>query len=84
MEQDEWAGNSNAGKRPLYDLASEWGSIRRATVHFFATLGPDAGERRGKASGFDFSVRSFPWIIAGHELWHRRRLIEDYGVSPSV
>jgi hypothetical protein len=84
MEQDEWASNSNAGKRPLYDLASEWGAIRRANVHFFATVGPDAGERRGKASGFDFSVRSFPWIIAGHELWHRRRLIEDYGVAPSV
>jgi hypothetical protein len=23
-------------------------------------------------------VRSFPWIIAGHELWHRERLAKDY------
>ena len=81
MEQDEWIENSNAGKRPLDDLASEWGAVRRANIHFFATLGPDAGVRRGLASGFEFSVRCFPWIIAGHELWHRRRLVEDYGVA---
>ena len=81
MEQDEWIENSNAGKRPLDDLASEWGAVRRANIHFFATLAPDAGVRRGLASGFEFSVRCFPWIIAGHELWHRRRLVEDYGVA---
>lgn len=81
MDQDEWAKNSNAGKRPLDDLASEWGALRRSTVHFFATLGLDAGERRGTATGFEFTVRSFPWIIAGHELWHRRLLVKDYGLS---
>ena len=84
MEQDDWARNSNAGRRPLYDLASEWGALRRTNVQFFATLGPDAGVRTGVASGFEFSVRSFPWIIAGHELWHRRRLVEDYGVASGV
>jgi len=84
MEQDEWVRHSNANKRPLYDLSSEWGAVRRATVQLFATIGPDAGMRTGKASGYQFTVRSFPWIIAGHELWHRQRLIEDYGVSTEV
>jgi hypothetical protein len=81
MEQDEWTEGSNAGERPLQDLAAEWAAVRRATVHFFATLGPDAGERTGRASGFDFTVRCFPWIVAGHELWHRLALTRDYGVS---
>jgi len=81
MDPDVWARNSNAERRPLDDLAGEWGALRRAHVHLFATLGPDAGERRGIASGREFTVRSFPWIMAGHELWHRALLVKDYGVS---
>lgn len=81
MEQEEWAASSNADRRQLDDLASEWAAVRRANVHLFATLPPDAGARRGVASGLEFSVRSFPWIIAGHELWHRKLLVRNYGVS---
>jgi hypothetical protein len=81
MDPDEWQRRSNAAERPLDDLASEWGSLRRAHVHMFATLGPGAGDRRGIATGLEFTVRCFPWIIAGHELWHRECLRRDYGVS---
>ncbi len=78
MEQDEWAARSNANERPLDDLGAEWAALRRANVHMLATLGPDAALRRGIASDVEFTVRCFPWIIAGHELWHRQRLEEDY------
>jgi hypothetical protein len=78
MDQEEWARHSNAAMRSLDDLASEWATVRRATVHMFATLPEEAGERKGRASGNDFTVRSFAWIIAGHELWHRARLASDY------
>ena len=81
IDQDVWARGSNAGDRPLGDLAQEWAALRRANVHMFATLDPSAGERTGRASGYVFSVRSFPWIIAGHELWHRRLLERDYGLG---
>jgi hypothetical protein len=81
MDPDEWAGHSNAGDRQLDDLAAEWGALRRAHVHFFSTLGAEAAARTGKASGREFTVRCFPWIIAGHELWHRGLLEKDYGVS---
>ena len=78
MEQDEWASRSNANARPLDDLAQEWASVRRANVHMFATLGPGIATRRGKASGNPVTVRSLPWIIAGHELWHRELLARNY------
>jgi len=71
MDQDEWAATSNAGSRPLTDLCGEWGAIRRSVVHLFASLDADAATRVGRASGCGFTVRSFAWIIAGHELWHR-------------
>jgi hypothetical protein len=78
MDQEEWARHSNAAARSLDDLVSEWAGVRRANGHMFATLPVGAGERRGRASGNEFTVRSFPWIIAGHELWHRERLAKDY------
>jgi hypothetical protein len=81
MDPDQWAGNSNAGRRSLDDLTAEWAALRRANVLLFASLGPDAGERKGVASGRDFTVRTFPWLIVGHELWHRQCLERDYGVA---
>lgn len=81
MDPDVWTAHSNAGERTLDDLASEWGTLRRANVHMFATLAPGVGARTGVASGRKFTVRSFPWLIAGHELWHRALLARDYKVS---
>jgi hypothetical protein len=78
MEQDEWASRSNAGSRPLDDLAQEWAAVRRSGLHMFATLPEGAAERRGRGGGNPFSVRSLAWITAGHELWHRERLSRDY------
>ncbi|NNF12717.1 MAG: DinB family protein [Gemmatimonadetes bacterium] len=75
MDQDEWAARSNAHDRPMSDLTKEWIAVRRSVVHLFASMEDRAATRRGRASGYDFTVRSFPWIIAGHELWHRQ-LIE--------
>lgn len=78
VDADEWMARSNAHERTLDDLAAEWAGVRRATVHMFATLPQDALARRGRVSGSEITVRSFPWIIAGHELWHRARVEKDY------
>lgn len=78
MDQDEWARTSNAGDRSLDDLCAEWTAVRRANVHMFAAMDAETGARVGRASGYDFTVRSFAWIIAGHELWHRQLLARDY------
>lgn len=81
MEQDGWAANSEADRRALGELSEEWAALRRANVHMFASMDEETGRRTGRASGFDFSVRTFPWIIAGHELWHRQLLERDYGLG---
>lgn len=78
MDQEAWAKRSNAGQRTLRDLAAEWTAVRAATVHLFSSMAPEDAPRMGTASGYRFSVRSFPWIIAGHELWHRKLIEERY------
>lgn len=78
FEQDEWADVSNAGRRPLAELAEEWKALRRDNVLLFAGLDDEAMARTGIASGKAFTARTFPWIIAGHEIYHRRLLQRDY------
>lgn len=78
MDQEEWAANSEAETRQLSEMAQEWAALRRANIHMLASMDATTGARRGRASGFDFTVRSFPWIIAGHELWHRQLIRRDY------
>lgn len=81
MDQDRWAAASNAGTRPLRDLAREWADLRRDTMTLLGSIDAVAGERQGVASGGHFTARSFAWIIAGHELHHRGLLIERYGLG---
>ena len=78
MDQEEWATRSDAHDRPMRKLTREWSDIRKANVHMFEAFDADIGGRTGIASGFEFSVRSFPWIIAGHELWHRDLIKRHY------
>ncbi len=78
FEQDDYAAASNAHRRPMGDLLDEYRAVRAATVALFRGLEDEAWGRRGIASGYEFSVRALPWIIAGHELHHRRIIGERY------
>ena len=78
MDQDVWVAGSGADDRPLEESCAEWAALRRANIHMFASLSAEQGARTGVASGNSFTVRSFPWIIAGHELWHRGLFAEHY------
>lgn len=78
MDQEDWGRRNNANERPLQHLTDEWVALRRANVDLFASFDSATGRRTGIASGFVFSVRSLAWIIAGHELWHRRLIGRDY------
>ena len=78
MDQEAWARSSRAGSRPLAELAEEWAALRRANVLFFGSLSAEEGERSGVASGFEVTVRALAWMMAGHELYHRRLLLRDY------
>jgi hypothetical protein len=66
------------GARSLSDLAEEFAHVRNATVALFRSLGKEAWLRRGVANQNEVSVRALAFIVAGHELHHRRFLEERY------
>ncbi len=78
FEQEEYAAASNAHDRPIADLMAEFEAVRLSNVLMFRSFGDDVWDLCGVASGFQFTVRTFPYIMAGHEIWHREVLRERY------
>jgi hypothetical protein len=78
MEEGDYARASNADRRPLRDLADELEAVRRSSILLFRSFDDEMLDLRGTASGYEFSVRSIPYIVAGHEIHHRSVLVERY------
>jgi hypothetical protein len=78
MEQDDWVRQAGSDKRPLADLLEELRRVRASSLSLFTSFDEEMLMRKGFASGAEFTVRTFPYIIAGHELHHQRVLKERY------
>lgn len=78
MEQDDWASASNAGERPIADLAADMLRARHSTLGLIEGLEEDALTRHGTSDGGPLSVRAAIWIVAGHYIHHERVLTERY------
>lgn len=78
FEQDDYVRNGPFVQRPLSDLIEDFIAVRRATVSLFRNLDEAAWTRRGIANKNEVTVRALAYIIAGHELHHRRIIEEKY------
>jgi len=78
MEPDDYAATAGADRRPVVELLDELDLVRRGHLALFGGLDAEAWERTGIASGVPFRVRALPFILAGHEIHHRRGLAERY------
>jgi hypothetical protein len=78
FEQDDYIRDGNFGQRTLPDLIEEFTAVRKATLHLFRHVDAEIAARRGTANGDAVSIRALVYIIAGHELHHRRVLEEKY------
>jgi uncharacterized damage-inducible protein DinB len=78
FEQDDYVKNGGFNDRTLVDLAEEFAQVRGATLALFLSLNGDAWQQRGIANKNEVTVRALAYIIAGHELHHRRILEDKY------
>jgi len=78
FEQDDYVRAGGFEKRTFADLREEFDAIRKTTMFLFRGLEDDAWIRQGTASGNVLSVRALAFMIAGHEVHHRRILLEKY------
>jgi hypothetical protein len=78
FEQDDYVRGARFGARKLADLVEEYADVRQASLALFRSLGEEAWLRRGVASGNPVTVLALAYLIAGHELHHRKILDERY------
>ena len=78
FEQDDWVRDGLFAQRSLADLMEEFRTVRAATLSLLQNLPREAWTRTGTANKNTVSVRALAYIIAGHELHHRRILQEKY------
>lgn len=81
FDQDAWMPHAHAGARPWTELIDELAAVRAASLHLFRSFAPEDWERSGIASDAPLTVRAVAWVVAGHELHHRRVLGERYGIA---
>jgi DinB superfamily len=78
FEQDDYVKSGGFGARRLSGLLEEFSVVRCATVLLFRSFEPAAWTRQGTANEKSITVRALAYVIAGHELHHRRILAEKY------
>jgi uncharacterized damage-inducible protein DinB len=78
MEQEDYAATCGATHRPLADMLDELQDVRAGHLRLFRSFDEEAWERTGVASTNPFRVRALAFIVAGHEIHHRRILRERY------
>ena len=78
FDENSYAANAPFSHRPLPDLIEDFIAVRRATLSLFRNFDEAAWARRGTANNNPVTVRALAYIIAGHELHHRRMLQEKY------
>jgi len=78
FEQDDYVRNGPFHQLPISEVIEDYIAVRRATLTLLRNLDEPAWTRRGIANKNEVSVRALAYIIAGHELHHRRILEEKY------
>lgn len=64
--------------RDLDSLLEEFRLVRLSTLALLRSFPPDVWDRRGTASGCEFTTRAQAWILAGHQAHHADVMEERY------
>ncbi|MGB9237142.1 MAG: DinB family protein [Terriglobales bacterium] len=78
FDENNYVANAPFSRHPLPDLIEDFIAVRRGTLSLFRNFDESAWMRRGIANKNEVTVRAIAYIIAGHELHHRRMLMEKY------
>ena len=78
FEENDYAPRANAHGRTIQQLAGEMRRLRETTIDLYESFTREMLESVGTASNKKISVLNLGYIIAGHDLHHRKILIERY------
>jgi uncharacterized damage-inducible protein DinB len=78
FDENEFVKKASFYNRTIADLLEDYQNVRRATISLLKGLPKHSLAYRGNANGFDVSVETVAYMIAGHELHHLNIIKEKY------
>lgn len=78
FEENDYAPQANAHSRSLVQLGEEMKRLRASTIDLFRSFTPEMIQRTGTSNNTELSALSLGYIIAGHDLHHRKIILERY------
>lgn len=76
FDENEFAEEAMADLKSKDQLLNEYIAVHKSTIMFYNTLPNEAMDRKGRASGNEFSLINIAHIIAGH-IQHHLAVIEE-------
>ncbi len=77
-DENDYVRASGFDRRALSELAEELRLLRQSSRMLFGSLPPETHLQKGVADGKEFTLRSLPFILVGHERHHVAVLEERY------
>lgn len=77
-DENAFAAATNANKRSIQDLLTEFTLVRHSTIALFKSFTQENLMNTGIASGYTVSVRALGFVIIGHQNHHLKVFKERY------
>jgi hypothetical protein len=78
FDENFFVKGASFGLRSVQDLVEELVAVRQATLHLLHGLTEEGWTRSGISNENQITARALAYIIAGHELHHRKVMEEHY------
>jgi len=78
FDENVFVANGPSEAATIAQLREEFEAVRRATICLFRGFREQDWARSGVASNARITVRALAHVVAGHELHHRRILVDRY------
>ena len=83
FDENEFVKKASFSARTMGELLEDYQNVRRATISLLKGLPQKSLRYISKANGYDVSVETIAYMIAGHELHHLKIMKEKYLLSGS-
>jgi uncharacterized damage-inducible protein DinB len=78
FEENDYVENTDANKRSIQDLLTEFSAVRQSTIFLFKSFSDEQLKSVGIVNDHEVSVRAIGFIIIGHQKHHQKVFQEKY------
>ena len=78
FDETQYAKGFQADRLTVKNILEDFIATRKATITLIQNMPEGAWENKGNANNFEITTRAIAYIIAGHEMHHRKIISERY------